>query len=454
MNNHNKFLELRKEYKFLSFEKYEILEDFDSIKVVYLFNLSDKIFFKPYFKILKKEFSFLINVNDIKFHNLVFNIGMIELISYWKAACPKVIRIFKYNLYEKQILWWKKLYFNGLGEFFYTNKIQTNQKDFVEIIAKGKEKNLSSSYKTFSKFNLIAVSGGKDSSLSLELLQKNFKNNISFVLNPSKTTLKTLKKGNSKIIFEIHRKISPELLELNKKGFLNGHTPFSALLAFYSLLASAFLGVRNIIFSNESSANESTVPDTKINHQYSKSFEFEKDFRNYVKKYISSDFNYFSFLRPLNEFQISYLFSKHNRKYFEIFKSCNLGSKLDIWCCDCPKCLFTYIILSPFNENKILEKVFGENLLDKKKLLKTFKQLIGVEKDKPFECVGTVDEINYSLHIVLKKYENLEMPFLLDFYKKNFYEKNIKNNISNFYDGNNFLEEKFEKIIKKEINFL
>jgi hypothetical protein len=35
----------------------------------------------------------------------------------------------------------------------------------------------------------------------------------------------------------------------------------------------------------------------EINHQYSKSLDFERDFAEYVEKYISSDLKYFSLLR-------------------------------------------------------------------------------------------------------------------------------------------------------------
>lgn len=61
----------------------------------------------------------------------------------------------------------------------------------------------------------------------------------------------------------------------------------------------------------------------KINHQYSKSYEFENDFEEYSKKYLKTEIKYFSFLRPLNELQIAKLFSKY-KKYHKVFKSCNV----------------------------------------------------------------------------------------------------------------------------------
>ena len=46
-------------------------------------------------------------------------------------------------------------------------------------------------------------------------------------------------------------------------------------------------------------------------------------------------------------------------KYFDVFRSCNVGSKSIPWnwCCNCAKCLFVYIIISPFlSSSKMVEK--------------------------------------------------------------------------------------------------
>ena len=61
----------------------------------------------------------------------------------------------------------------------------------------------------------------------------------------------------------------------------------------------------------------------KVNHQYSKSFEFECDFENYANKYLRANVKYFSFLRPLNELQIAKIFARQE-KYHNVFKSCNV----------------------------------------------------------------------------------------------------------------------------------
>ena len=156
--------------------------------------------------------------------------------------------------------------------------------------------------------------------------------------------------------------------------------------------------------------------DSDVNHQYSKSYQFEADFRNYVKSYLSEELNYYSFLRPLSELQIAYLFSL-TPQYFPVFKSCNAGSKTNIWCCNCAKCLFTFTILSPFISPEKLKETYGENLFENKTLLPVLKQLCGMTKEKPFECVGTIDEVCLALVQAIKRYD--ELPVLLQFFVEN-----------------------------------
>jgi hypothetical protein len=216
--------------------------------------------------------------------------------------------------------------------------------------------------------------------------------------------------------FRLQRTIDPQLLQLNDRGFLNGHTPFSALLGFMTLLAAAITGKRHIALSNESSASEPTIPGTTINHQYSKSLDFETMFRQYVSTWIHPEINYFSFLRPLHELQIASLFARYE-KYHPVFRSCNAGSKTDSWCCNCPKCLFTWIILSPFIPEAQLLDIFGKTLMDSPELLPYFEQLTGMADEKPFDCIGTISEVNAALCEVVRHHPADSLPFLPGFYK-------------------------------------
>ena len=299
------------------------------MQIQFLFDLAGSYAFQPKIEIPFRDFYNVENLPADVLENLVFQMGMVEMVSYWKAACPAKVVIRAGHLEVQQIAWWKKLYFHGLGEFFYLNGIDTNMESFMEIIPEGKPTEPSEVVLDYERV-LIPIGGGKDSAVSLELLRNSDMEPIPFLLNPREAGLRTIiiagfsEEGAA----VVYRTLDPLLLELNDAGFLNGHTPFSALLAFVSALTALLSGSGNIALSNESSANQSTVPNSKINHQYSKSFEFEQDFNWYLKKYIHPGLRYFSFLRPLNELQIAALFFKFTHHHFS-FRSCNVGSKTD-----------------------------------------------------------------------------------------------------------------------------
>jgi hypothetical protein len=396
-NRHNRFLELRKAYPYFVYQSYSVFRTKTSLRAEFLFDLSGRYTFRPVLEIPFRDFYDLEKVPARVLEHFVFHIGLIELVSYWKAACPPEVRIKAGYLNEDQIRWWRKLYFHGLGEFFYLNGIDTTPEDFMTIVSDGKKFPVSSLTLSDRK-TLVPVGGGKDSVVTLELLKNSAFSVKPFLLNPREAVRRTIEIAGFALEDSavVYRKLDPKLLELNAAGFLNGHTPFSALLAFVSSLTALLSGSRYIALSNESSANQSTVPGSKVNHQYSKSFEFENDFNRYLRQYLHPDLLYFSFLRPLNELQIAALFSTFPQHHFS-FRSCNAGSKTDSWCGVCPKCLFTYTILSPFLSQEKLEKIFGKNLLKDKELVEIMDELDGAVAVKPFECVGTPDEVSAAV---------------------------------------------------------
>ncbi len=105
-DNHKKYEQLRKEYSFFVYEDFSIDDQDEKLSVTYRFNLADKVFFYPTLEFIKgRLFEKPIAENVIR--NFVFHIGLVELISYWKAACPPKIIIKPYKLDDDQINWWK-----------------------------------------------------------------------------------------------------------------------------------------------------------------------------------------------------------------------------------------------------------------------------------------------------------------------------------------------------------
>ena len=440
-----KFEDLRNKYKEFIYEKYEIIENNNEYEIKFYFNIPNLTTFEPKI-IIKKENITNKNINKDFLKYLIFNIGLVELISYIKCTCSPNIIIKCGYLNNEQINWFKKLYYNGLGEFLYRNNINISEQDLFNIETTQEKKEFNIEYNGIG--NLIPVGGGKDSNVTLELLKE--EDNTCFIINPKGANIECANISGYNTI-TIKRILDKKIIELNKEGFLNGHTPFSAIVAFTSFLCAYLSNKKYIILSNEDSANQSTVLGTNINHQYSKTYEFENDFNEYTKKHFNIDIKYFSLLRPLTEFQIGMLFSKIE-KYHKTFKSCNLGSKGETWewCCNCPKCLFVYTILSPFLYKEKLINIFGKNLFEDETLLETFKELLGYKETKPWECVGTYQEVRYAVSLIIKKLENQKLPYLLEYYKNN-YPLYLNEKFETKYNEKNNLDKHFEKIIKEAI---
>ena len=442
----DKFLDFRKKYDTFIYDKFDVIENSDDYEITFYFSIPGLCEFTPKLFIDKKQIN--CDIDDNFFNYLIFNIGMVELISYVKCTCSPNIVVNCGYLDDYQINWFKKLYYNGLGEFLYRNGIDVSMDDLFNITCSSKKYEFSVDYS--GSGNLIPVGGGKDSNVTLSLLDG--MDNTCFIINPKGANIECARvAGYSDNTFIVKRVIDRKIIDLNNEGFLNGHTPFSAIVAFVSYLCAYLSGKKYIVLSNEDSANESTVIGTSVNHQYSKTLEFENDFNDYTKKYYGIDIKYFSLLRPLTEFQIGMLFSKLD-KFHKVFKSCNLGSKGDTWewCCKCPKCLFVFIILSPFLYKDKLIDIFGTDLYEDSSLLDTFLELLGYSETKPFECVGTYGEVRFAVSLLINKLGD-DLPYLLRYYKDN-YPLSLDTDYRLHYNENNNLDSSFESIVKDAIS--
>lgn len=105
---------------------YHIAETESTYELTYDFEIPTLAEFHPRW-IFGKNAAHPINVQtDAVFRNLVFQLGMVELVSYWKITCSPRVEVAAGALEPEQISWWKTLYFGGLGEFFYVNGIDSD----------------------------------------------------------------------------------------------------------------------------------------------------------------------------------------------------------------------------------------------------------------------------------------------------------------------------------------
>jgi UDP-N-acetyl-alpha-D-muramoyl-L-alanyl-L-glutamate epimerase len=257
--------------------------------------------------------------------------------------------------------------------------------------------------------SLLTIGGGRDSALAAGLLQNSGRPFTCMMLNPSSAAERIARHVTPSAPVIIRREIRPELLELNRRGYLNGHTPFSAYLAFLGAACLLLYGYSDVIVANERSSEEGNLHyrGREINHQYSKSLRFETQFDEYLRKYLVGDGRYFSLVRPLYELQIAKLFS-NLPEFFELFKSCNRNRSAS-WCGHCPKCVSVFLTMYPFVGRTSLIKIFGRDLFQSEETVPLVREMAGFEI-KPFECVATTDEVVGALALAITKLKNNSEP--------------------------------------------
>lgn len=423
-----KLAHLQRQHPQFDYDSFEYCITDSGLKITFHFTLSPEVHFQPQLTIQGVDQQLLAKKNQTNLETLIFHLGLVEMLSYWKVACSPEIVIRAGHLTPTQLEWWQQLLMKGLGEFFYTNQIDFTVPNFVTLKSQASRLNTNSaeldqrptqSHKTPTNFKvLLPLGGGKDSLVSLELIKKwttPVPEIIPFALNPIPAVAQALKLNPTLKPIFADRQLDPLLLAMNNQGYFNGHTPFSAYLAFLTTLVGFLFEIPQIVVSNESSANECNThfKNHEINHQFSKSYEFEESFQRYSEKYFSfSDrSDYFSVLRPITELQIAQLFSQYCPAYFELFRSCNVGQKQGIWCHHCSKCLFAFLMLFPFIDEKILTKhIFHTNLFEDETLVETALKLVLPDQTKPFDCVGSYEESTVAFYLAIEKYKQQQRP--------------------------------------------
>lgn len=442
--------ELRTKHPRFIFNTLEFQLQADTLEVAYVFTLEPGITFSPKLSFFHIDIERYNHLDQNLIREWLFRVGMVELLSYWKASCAPEIIIRAGYLRAEELPFWQTLLQNGMSEFFYVNQIDGWQSDFVKFTVDAQLQSYAIDEAVKAERVLIPVGGGKDSVVTVELLKKLSLPLAQLTLNPMPAAKRVMSVASIPTTIEVKRTIDPKLLELNQQGYFNGHTPFSALLAFVSTLCAYLFEYRFVALSNEWSANEENLSflGHAVNHQYSKSLAFERDFRTYLDNYLSTQVNYFSFLRPLHELQIAQVFAQFPQ-YFSAFLSCNRGSRQGVWCGVCPKCLFTAIMLSPFLAASQITQIFGKDILNDMSLLSILEELSGVVAVKSLECVGTRAETLAALSLSTRKTEAL--PALLQYAKEHILKGSENpDEILKSYQFENYLPEIFSSLLLKK----
>jgi hypothetical protein len=398
--------ELRLKYPRFIYEKFAWDYIGDNLSISFKFKTEPDLIFEPEITIEGIAQSFINSIPEWVIDNLCFHLGLVEMLSYWKATCSPEILIRAGYLNDDQLSWWNDLLLHGMGEYFFVNDIDFTQPNFLSITVDNTLGPRHEKYENIqaSSSSLILTSGGKDTALTLSIFSSEGLEFNSLILNPVPAALDLAHAAGVNKPLVVRREISPELIRLNGEGYLNGHTPFSSYLAFLGTTCAVLFGYDKVIVSNERSSDEGNVQflERDINHQYSKTLRFERKFQQYAARYLTARVQYFSFLRPLYDIQIMHMLASYPES-LALFKSCNRNQKLDSWCGQCPKCLSVYTMLYPFVDRGTVISVFGRDPFEDANNIKIIQELAGVKGHKPFECVGTRRETIVGLHLGLKR---------------------------------------------------
>jgi hypothetical protein len=326
-------------------------------------------------------------------------------VSYYKTLAPPVIDFGTTALSEGEERLLSHFYRDGLGEFAYRNGLDLSG---VELRCVRDTGRAGVDYRPVADHPLVPFGGGIDSIVTAEEVHARFGAARLFVVSAGGSRFDAIEGAawlTGMPIVRANRTIDPQLLRAGALGFHLGHVPITGIISAVAALAAVLGGHDAVVMSNEWSASFGNleVDGRTINHQYSKSDEFERAFRDCLADAIGDGLRYFSLLRPYTELRVAARFASL-AKYHSVFHSCNRAfatdptRRLDRWCGTCDKCCFIDLILAPFLPAASLDAIFaGHEPLGRDELAGQFRALLGTGAAKPFECVGDIGECRAAL---------------------------------------------------------
>jgi UDP-N-acetyl-alpha-D-muramoyl-L-alanyl-L-glutamate epimerase len=341
--------------------------------------------------------------------------------SYHKTFPTPDVAFLVGGIDQWQATFFNKVYQEGMSQFAgYENKL--TRKDLAYFVPTTAQPVYGVRY--HGQGILALQSGGKDSLLTAELIHRDLHTFTPWYISSADTHPRVLDELGEELV-TAKRLIDHEALRVaHGNGAKNGHVPVTYIVQSLALIQAILLGKNTILTSigHEGEEPHGWVGDLPITHQWSKTWEAEQLFAEYVQRYVSPDIVIGSPLRSHSELRIAELFVEYAAdKYWNKFSSCNIANYMqgednrDLkWCGHCPKCANSYLLFAPFVEPERLKAHFGgKDLFTEPLLEETFKGLLGIEGyDKPFECIGETTELALAYHMAQDRggYGKLSFP--------------------------------------------
>lgn len=342
---------------------------------------------------------------------LVRALAVIEAFSYWKAFCSPTIEVALPPPDADELGWWRSFWPDAMAEFFYRNGIDFTDAGFLDIVTAPGQEAVSSAgteareteSTALEAIPLVMFSGGKDSlALALTLSDGGRRQIDYFLYNPTSEQshlAESVAAGGR--LLQVERHILPELLALNAADHPNGHTPYSAYLAVVAMLMGHLRGSQHVVAGNSRSDDEPNIDSyfgRPVNHQWTKTYDFEKALRNYRDRWVPCAPTYSSPFRPLFELQVLSLLSGSIDSYLRT-ASCNRTKGIG-WCGECAKCAWVFLATAALFGHRTAVQKFGVDLFARPDLSELYARMAGLVGTKPFECTGTEEEVRVAVRAV------------------------------------------------------
>lgn len=308
-------------------------------------------------------------------------------VSYYKCAAPGRVVIESGALSEDELALHRHLYDDGLREFAVANQLPVPHQVSFQVTPRRPE---SPPDRRTDGGLLVPIGGGKDSMVLIEATSALAP--LLFAVNPHPLVIE-LARISGRPLLNVRRRLDGGLASLNARGARNGHVPITAIVSLIAIVGSFLYGYDAIAMAVERSASEETsvVAGVAVNHQYSKSIEFERLLAEVVQTHIDPGLVYGSGLRPYSELAIARGFARLT-EFHATFCSCNTVFRQGAgatarWCGNCPKCRFVGLMLAPYLTPSALSSIIGRDMFADDDQIPGFLALMS-DVDKPYECVG------------------------------------------------------------------
>ena len=338
-------------------------------------------------------------------------------VSYYKTFPTSHITFMDQQIDSWQANFLNNVYQEGLSQFAYENNLTREDLAFFKETSELVERAAVYS----GQGTLSLQSGGKDSLLSAMLLDKQQQAFDSMYVANSEShpaLIDTL----GEQLYVVRRDIDKAALATAaENGAKNGHIPITYIISSIALVQSVLLNKNTVLLSigHEGEEPHAMIGNLGVTHQWSKTWSAEQLLAGYVQRYIAENIRVGSPLRKYSELRIAQLFVEHAwGDYGHSFSSCNKinyqqGNDNTVlkWCGECPKCANSFLLFAPFVSARELTELFGgQDLFAKPLLVDTFKGLLGIDGfEKPFECIGEIDELRKAYELKQNGYASL--PF-------------------------------------------